>query len=311
MANAVSGFYQTVVAAAEEASQALVYNLKAVDSVYMDYRPEPATIGQTLNVVIPSIRTSGVVDAGAGDISLVDVNETTVPIVFNKHPLDALVIRDFEQYNSPVVLRRLFLDSAIKGVKENINAAITALFTTGNFTTNAAISTTGHLITTAQFLSGMAVLSDQRVPVANDPDNMALLVPSLPYTAILGDSNWTQAQIAGMKTAEFVRERGELPIAYGCSVKLDQQMPISGSAPTRTFTAAYLHRWSVAVVTRPLPPPDEKVVDYTYVNFSGIPIRITLGYNQFPKQGYILTVDAGYGLKVVRDNMCQLYTIAE
>ena len=41
------------------------------------------------------------------------------------------------------------------------------------------------------------------------------------------------------------------------------------------------------------------------------PVRITVGYNQYPKQGYIVTVDAGYGLKVVRDNMCQLFTIAE
>jgi hypothetical protein len=311
MANTVSGLYQTVVAAATEASQALVYNLEAVDSCYMDYRPEPATIGQTLNVVIPAIRTAGVVDAGVGDISLVDVSETTVAIVFNKHPFDGLVIRDFEQFNSPQLLRRLFFDSAIKGIKENINAAVTALFTTGNFTTNSAISTTAGIITTAQFLGGMAVLSDQRVPVRNDPENMSLLLPSVPYTKVLGDSNWTQAQIAGMKTAEFVRDRGIMPTAYGMTAKLDQQMPISGSVGSRTFTGAYMHRYSVAIVTRPLPPPDQKVVDFMYLDFSGIPIRVTLGYNQFPKQGYILTVDAGYGLKVVRENMTQLFTIAE
>ncbi|MBV8078144.1 MAG: hypothetical protein JO284_17175, partial [Planctomycetaceae bacterium] len=71
------------------------------------------------------------------------------------------------------------------------------------------------------------------------------------------------------------------------------------------------HRWAVAGATRPLPPPDAKVVDYTYIDFMGVPVRITVGYNQYPKQGYIVTVDAGYGLKVVRDNMCQLFTIAE
>ena len=157
----------------------------------------------------------------------------------------------------------------------------------------------------------MAVLADQKVPVADDPENMSLLLPSLPYTAMLGDSQWTQAQIAGMKTAEFVRETGVMPTAYGMTAKLDQQMPATGASPTRTFTAAYLHRWAVAGVTRPLPPPDAKVVDYTYIDFMGVPIRITVGYNQYPKQGYIVTVDAGYGLKVVRDNMCQLFTIAE
>src|SRR5207248_1623109 len=143
------------------------------------------------------------------------------------------------------------------------------------------------------------------------PDNMSLLIPSTPYTAILGDSNWTQAQIAGMQTAQFVRERGELPVAYGMSVKLDQQMPTTGAVGSRTFTAAYLHRWAVAVATRPLPPPDRKVVDFTYVDFMGIPILVTLGYNQYPKQGYIISVEAGYGLKVVRDNLGILFSIAE
>ena len=77
----------------------------------------------------------------------------------------------------------------------------------------------------------MAVLSDQKVPVADDPENMSLLLPSLPYTAMLGDSQWTQAQIAGMKTAEFVRETGTLPTAYGMTAKLDQQMPVTVRVP--------------------------------------------------------------------------------
>jgi hypothetical protein len=311
VANTISGFYQTIVAAATEASQALVYNLKAVDSVYMDYRSEAATIGQILNVIIPGVRTGNVQDQGTGDVNLTDVSETTVSIVFNKHPSDAFVIRDFEQYNSPTLLRKLFLDSAIKGIKENINANVCALFNTTNFTTLSAISGTLHDITTSQFLSGMAFLADQRVPIQNDPENVSLLVPSTVYTGMLADNNWTQAQIAGMFTAETVRRTGEFPTAFGATIKLDQQMPTTGAVGSRTFTAAYLHRWAVAVATRPLPAPDEKVVDYSYVDFMGIPIRITLGYNQYPKQGYILTVDAGYGLKVVRDYMCQLYSVSE
>ena len=250
-------------------------------------------------------------DGGAGDIAVTDIGFNTAGIAFNKHPYFAYVVRDFEQFNSPLQVRTVFLDAVLKGVKSNINATVTGLFTTGNFPTNAAIATTGHLVTTAQFLGAMAVLADQKVPVADDPENMSLLLPSLPYTALLGDSQWTQAQIAGMKTAEFVRETGVMPTAYGMTAKLDQQMPATGASPTRTFTAAYLHRWAVAGVTRPLPPPDAKVVDYTYIDFMGVPVRITVGYNQYPKQGYIVTVDAGYGLKVVRDNMCQLFTIAE
>jgi len=311
MANSVSSFYQTVVAAATEASQLLAPTWKASDSIFWDYRPEPATIGQTLNVPIPQDPSGSVQDGGAGDIAVTDIAFSTVAIAFDKHPYFAYVVRDFEQFNSPLQVRTVFLDAALKGVKSNINSNVTGLFTAGNFPTNAAIATTGHIVTTAQFLGAMAILADQKVPVADDPENMSLLLPSLPYTAMLGDGQWTQAQVAGMKTAEFVRETGVMPTAYGMTAKLDQQMPVSGASPTRTFTAAYLHRWAVAGVTRPLPPPDAKVVDYTYIDFMGVPVRITVGYNQYPKQGYIVTVDAGYGLKVVRDNMCQLFTIAE
>jgi hypothetical protein len=310
MANTISAFYQTLVAATEEASQLLAPTWKASGSVYMDYKSEPATIGQTIDVAIPSDPTNSVADAGLGDLPLTDIAFTTVPISFNQHPEFGYLVRDFEQFNSPLSIRNVFLDAALKGVKSYINKKVTGLFTTGNFTTNTAISTTSHLITTAQFLSGMAVLADQNVPVADDPASMSLLLPSTVYTAVIGDSNWTQAQIAGMKTAEFVRETGTMPTAYGMTVKLDQQMPTSGSVGSRTFTCAYLHKWAIALVTRPLPAPDEKVVEYTYVDFAGIPIRIQLGYNQL-KGGWVVTIDAGFGLKVVRDNMGQLFSVAE
>lgn len=311
MANSLSAFFQTVLAAGREASQLLAPTWKASDSIYRDYKSQPATIGQTLNVAIPTDPTNSVADAGAGDVTLTDVGFTTTPIVFNKHPQFAFVIRDYEQFNSPVEIRNLFMDAALKGIKNHINRAVCSLFVTGNFTTNTAISATSHIVTVAQFLQGMGVLADQNVPVADDPGNMTLLLPSTPYVTTLGDSTWTQAQIAGMKTAEFVRDTGVMPTQFGMTLKMDQQMPTSGTAPSRTFTGAYFHKWAVAMVTRPLPPPDSKVVDFTYMDFFGLPIRVTVGYNQYPKQGYIVTIDAGYGLKVVRENMGQLFTIAE
>ncbi|MBV8605917.1 MAG: hypothetical protein JO034_00440, partial [Singulisphaera sp.] len=72
MANSVSSFYQTVVAAATEASQLLAPTWKASDAIFWDYRPEPATIGQTLNVPIPQDPSGSVQDGGAGDIAVTD-----------------------------------------------------------------------------------------------------------------------------------------------------------------------------------------------------------------------------------------------
>ena len=329
MANTISGFYQTVVAAATEASQMLAPTWKLHDSIFWDYRPEPATIGQTINVPIPQDPTASVTDAGVGDVAVTDIGFTTQPIVFNKHPYYGFVIRDFEQFNSVPLLRRVFLDAALKGVKNNINAAVGALLIPGNFTTNAAIACSAHTVTVTQFLQAFAVLTNQNVPTANDPQNMSLVLHPTVYVTLLDQTTgssgaaWGQAFIAGGTTAEHIKARGDMPTAYGMTVKLDQQVP---ATPGTTYTGVYMHRWAIAGVVRPLPPPDTKVVDYTYVNFgtndmyggafggdSGIqfPIRVTVGYNQYPKQGYIVTIDAGYGLKVVRENMGQLFTIAQ
>lgn len=339
MANSVTSFYQTVVTAAVEASQLLAPTWKAIESIYWDYRPEEAALGQTLNVPIPADPSTAVTDQGAGDIVLSDIGFNTIPIVYDRHPSYAYVVRDFEQFNSPSDVRRVFMDAAMKGLKNFVNASICNLFTTTNFSSSTtpiagvtAISTTGHVVTVPQFLQGMSVLAKQNVPVANDPANMHFLLYPDAYMSMMDGTTggagaaWVQAFIAGGVTAEHVHLRGDMPTAYGMTLRLDQQMPTTVvGGGSGTSTGAYLHRYAVAGVSRPLPKPDEKVVDYTYVNFNpnpmydgtfgdgnapAFPIRVMVGYNQYPKQGYIVSIDCGYGLKVVRPNMCQLYSIA-
>lgn len=314
MANTVTSFYQTLVQAASESSQVLSYNLKAVDAVRLDTGEGVADIGQTINVPIPASQSGNIYDAAASDITLYDVSAATKPIVFNKHPMASFVIRDFEQFNTPERLRTIFLDGAMKGIKENINAAITALFTTTKFNVNAAVACTGGIVTVTQFGTGRTNLSDQKVPIT-DTANMSFLLGSKPYVSMQDSSTtaggaWVQAQIAGERQASMVRDSGETPVQFGCTLKLDQQMPVTGSAPNRTFTGILLHKWAACVATRRLPEPDGRVVDYTYVDFGGIPVRVQLGYNQL-KNGYVVTVDAGYGLDVIRPEMGQIFTIAE
>jgi hypothetical protein len=307
--NTISSFYQTLVAGATEASQALVGPNAFYDAVYVDYKPEAASIGQTLNVPIPGIVTSSVADGGVADPTFTDISFTTKAIVFNKHPQFNFIVRDFEQFNSPQAIRTIFLDAAIKGVTESIDQDLASLFTTGNFSVNTAIATTAHLITTAQFLTGQANLLSQRVP-ANDPQNMSLIQHPVCWAALMGDSNWTQQQIASEVIAERVRLQGAIQTSYGATIDHDLFAPVSGTAPTRTFTGVYTHRWAVALATRPLPPPDAKVADFMYVMYKGVPIRITLAWSVL-KNGYCVLVEAGYGRAVVRPEMCQLFTTAE
>ena len=359
MANTVTGFLQTLVAAASEASRILAPTWSLASSCYWDYKPQETNPGlyATLNVMIPTDPSASVDDQGIGDTTLNDIGFSTVTMVMDHHPSFSYVVRDFEQFNSPVAIRNLFLDAALKAVKNNINKNISNLITLANFPTNTwdtsakhfaatsnkafypAIGASGKVLGVSEFLSPsstagglMARLSDLYVPVADNPANMSLILNSTPYGRLLDpttsgayDPAWTQALIAGQNIAERAHTTGTFGSAFGATIKLDQQLPTSGASPTRTFTGLYMHRYAIAVVTRPLPVPDPKVVACDYVMMTAnsdynvttqpgemrLPIRIMAGYNQYPKQGYIVTVDAGYGLKVVRESMAIPFTIAE
>ena len=319
MANSVSSFFQTLVASATEASQLLAPTWAAHDAIYWDYNPaQPTDLGQTLNVPIPADPTTNVVDIGSGDVTISDISYSTKSIVYNKHPQITFAVRDFEQFNSPIQLRNLYTDTALKAIKNSINSQIVGLFNTTNFTTNSQQSTTSHIITVPQFLTGRSLLADQKVPV-NDVKNMALLLPSTPYMALMDGTTsgsgaaWSQAFIVGEKTASQIHELGTIPVAFSTQVQLDQQMTTTGTVGSRTFTGALFHRWAIAGVSRPLPTPEmaAKVVDYAYVNWGGLVLRIMVGYNQYPKGAALVTIDCGYGLSVVRENMGVLFSIAE
>lgn len=313
----LTGLFQTVVAAANEAVQVLAPTHAASGLVYTDHQPEQAVLGQTLNVPLPADPSAYTSDIGSGDLVMNERTAATVPIVLQYHPSDAYPIRDFDQYRTPTRLRTLFLDGAIKGIQNHINRAICNLFTTANFTTNSAISCTGGGMTLTQFTGARAVLSDQFVAV-NDAANMSCLLPSVPYNKILDATTggigaaWSQAFIAGNAYAEETRSTGKVPTALSTRFFLDQQMPTTGAVGSRTFTGAYFHKWAVALVTRPLytDPVSEKSCEVTYFDFNGISIRIMVSFNHI-KQAPVISVDAGYGLAVVRENMGVLFTIAE
>jgi hypothetical protein len=351
----ISGFYQTLVTETVKASQLMAPSWNLGNSIFWDYSPIAASIGQTLNVVIPVDPTSGVTDPGAGDITSVPIGFTTQQIVFDKHPLFSYEVKDWEQFNSPAIIRNVFADAGIKAVKNAINKSIANLIVTANFPTNLWNGTSksfnagtifypvtgasGKCLSVSEFLAPSATnaglfarLSDLNVPVQDDPQNMSVVMPSVPYSRILdatspasnNDPAWTQAWQAGMNTTQSARQSGVLPVAFGTTFKLDQQMPVTGSAPTRTFTCLYMHRYAIAAVSRPLPPPSNKVVDYEYIRMTPnpdykdvspgmmqLPLRVMVGYNQAPKLGYVVTIDAGLGLKVVRESLAIPFVVAE
>ena len=222
MANTVTSFYQTLISAASQASAVPVGTLQIADSIYKDYDPAVTQdIGKTLNVPLPDSQTNDIYDAGAGDFTLYDISATTVPIVMDKHPVASFKIASFEQFGTPERLREVFLDGALKGIKEHINGVVAALLNTTKFNVNPLINgMTGSKLTISKFLAAKSVLGDQKVDVDN-PAMMSLLLPSTVYNTMMDTSTtegsqWTQA-------ADRWRARGRYR-AFHRSVSLNAGM---------------------------------------------------------------------------------------
>ena len=86
--------------------------------------------------------------------------------------------------------------------------------------------------------------------------------------------------------------------------------PSSGPATTisspstltvQAYTYLALHEYAIALALRPIATPDEarNVVDVSYIDLKGIPLRVMVSYVHI-YQALFVTVDFGYALGVIR-----------
>lgn len=149
---------------------------------------------------------------------------------------------------------------------KTVSAALSGTVTVTNGST--AVTTTANL-------TGSITAGTTSVVFGNDPNGISYLV-----TAVTSTTLTLAVAYAG-------------PTGAGVSVSTQQYYVLAA------------HRYAIGCALRPLPPPDKKVVDYTYVYMMGIPFRVAVSY-QHIKDGYLVTVDFGYALQVLRPTFGQL-----
>ena len=73
------------------------------------------------------------------------------------------------------------------------------------------------------------------------------------------------------------------------------------SATVQAYTNLALHEYAIALALRPIATPDEarNVVDVSYIDLMGIPLRVMVSYVHI-YQALFVTVDFGYALGVIR-----------
>ena len=151
----------------------------------------------------------------------------------------------------------------------------------GSVTTSARIQT---------YLSGSVTVTAGSTTVSGQTGEFTNLVVG----------QWLQFAADATKTPYQISA-----IASGTSLTISapyaQATDSSHGATVLSYTSLALHEYAIALALRPIATPDEarNVVDVSYIDLMGIPLRVMVSYVHI-YQALFVTVDFGYALGVIR-----------
>lgn len=232
MANDVSAFLETLVAASGDFNAPKVGQLSFLDGVYLDVKPEVARNGKTINISFPDVGPFA--DQGANDWNPDDVNPGFVSVVFNSRPGKAILIRDFEQWQSATDILAKFYQPMYNRGLEFFNGMVAALITPTNFNVNTPIQgLSPQKVSVADATRAWNALANQKVPVG-DPGMMSLFTHNDVHSQMLLDAQWTQESLVSAAIAKRAREDADLGVAFNFAKRWDQQSPKTSVTLTGT-----------------------------------------------------------------------------
>lgn len=294
MSSSYTGVFAVLPAAADEAEKAKVANNFLIDAVYQDFKPSVATEWDTIKVNVAA-STYSVTNVTNSALSLSDVTATPVSIQLAFHPAIYFKIPDFDQARSSVELRELFLDEAIKKISNYIDAQLGAIAIAANFTVNDAVSGgTAATIADVDMSTAWEEMASNDVPV-RDEGNFSLALHPAVYANQLQQASWVQQSYVG-DISSNIRRTAIIGRQWGALADYDRFMNVT----TSKYTSLLFHRYAIGLVARALPMTKGLGgVESTTVFYKGLPLRITVDYNQ-ALLGPTVTVDALFGCAVTR-----------
>lgn len=255
MAISPAAFLERLTAASGDFNKAKVGTLSALDAVYNDVRPEVARKGQTIRIYYPDL--GAFVDQGSNDWNPDPLNPGYVDVPFGQRPGKAILIHDFEQFQTETDIIEQYFDPMYKRAMEYANAEVFDLLTTGNFPTTITggtatsgyypsytpISTLPSTLDVGSARLAWNLLVNNKVPISGDGNATVLYHPDV-HANTLVDPAWSQENLVGQVIALSTRADAAGPMddsnrAFKFTRRYDQQAPFVASANlTGTVTVA-------------------------------------------------------------------------
>ena len=300
MANTTTGLFETLTAAASEASGSLKYTNAFSDNVFAGYQPISAQFGQTLNVPIPSVNEGDVTDIGGGQINVTDTTHPNVAIPSDRHFSTAFTIKSWDQIRTPRDLYSIYLEPRLESVLRKVNSSLFSLVSTTNFNIHSSITGGSDTFTRANLGTAWSNMASYGVPVSQ-PDSMSFLCHPAVYANMLSTTDFYQESVVGKETAEMVQQRAMLAPAFNTKIIPDQHFVATSGA----YPALMFHKYAIAVVSANMPSAnDPGVMETVAMPRSWLPVQIQMQYS-LRDQGWVVHMHCGWGVKVVRPEFGQ------
>ncbi len=300
MGNTTTSLFQTLVAAANEASESLKYANAFMDAIYWDNKPDTAQPFSALSVIIPSVNEGDVVDIGAGILQPSDTAHTAVDITLDSHFSTSFIIKNFDQVRTPVDLSKKYFQPRLEAITRSINRKIAALVTVANFDGYTLITGSGADVFARADIAGAWVnLAGAGVPV-EDTANVTLITNPLAYGNMMASTTFSSEAVVGLGAAEAALQRAVLVSQFGAAVKYDQHIANYNSGKQ---AGILMHRYAIAGVTA-MPPSSGDFME-TMIDVKGVPVQVQ-AQASILHGGTIVNIHCFVGVKVVRKNFASL-----
>jgi hypothetical protein len=301
MANPTSGQFQTLVAAANIASQNLKFSNQMLRSVYLDYKPIAQTPGATvtLNVNIPTVSEGDTQDIGGGPLQPTDYAYTSTSIPFNHNDSTSFVVKNWDEIRTPADLSKMFIKPRLESLLRKINRRLANLVTATSFNSYAAITGAGTAkFSRADLGAAWALLANSGVNI-EDPDNLFLVVTPTAYSNMMVDTTFYYENIVGVEASVQATQKAMIAPQFNASIRWDQQIP-QATGPVEA--GLFFHRNAIAMVTTPAIQANDPSVKETLlfpVEGVDLPVLLQMQYS-IKDQGTLVNMICCHGETVVR-----------
>ena len=239
-------FHETLVAAANEATQFLSPPTAMINAVYAQHSSNyVGALGQTLKINIPKVNVANAVDEGRNGLTLIDPDDDSAQIVIDKKYGSNRKLLNMDLSLTPTDLANIYIAPVVEEVKQKLDIALAA-DVINNADLYPVIQGGADLFTRAQLGAAWGRLRAAGAPM-NDPSKASFITHSVVMGSMLAATEFTSEAVVGIRAAEIAQQQAMILPQFGARIMDDANFESDSTAGE--YWGVYLHKFAYGLRT--------------------------------------------------------------